>query len=59
MEKYTFAAETIEYLGMIVSHNQLSMDSAKLAGIRDWPILKDTKGVRKFLGYGNFYRKFI
>ena len=35
------------------------MDPMKLAGIRDWTPPKDVKGVRSFLGFGNFYQKFI
>jgi len=32
---------------------------AKLEGIKDWPSPTTVKQVRSFLGFGNFYRKFI
>ena len=35
------------------------MDPAKLDGIRSWPSPKTVKQLRSFLGFGNFYRKFI
>ena len=35
------------------------MDPIKLAGIRDWPTPSMVKQVRSFLGFGNFYGKFI
>jgi RNase H-like domain found in reverse transcriptase len=35
------------------------MDPTKLAGIADWPAPTNVKGVRSFLGFGNFYRRFI
>jgi hypothetical protein len=35
------------------------MDLTKLAGIKDWPAPMNVKGVRSFLGFGNFYRRFI
>ena len=35
------------------------MDPTKLAGIRDWPAPINVKGVRSFLGFCNFYRRFI
>ncbi len=35
------------------------MDLIKLARIRDWPTLTTVKQVRSFLGFGNYYRKFI
>jgi MoaA/NifB/PqqE/SkfB family radical SAM enzyme len=44
---------------MIVEEGKLSMDQAKLKGIRDWPAPTTVKQVRSFLGFGNFYRRFI
>ena len=35
------------------------MDSGKLKGIRDWPTLTMVKQVQAFLGFGNFYYRFI
>ena len=35
------------------------MDPIKLAGIQDWPTPSTIKQVRSFLGFGNFYQKFI
>ena len=35
------------------------MDPTKIAGISEWPIPKAVKEVRSFLGFGNFYRRFI
>ena len=49
----------IEYLGMIIEENKIFMDPGKLAGIRDWPKPTTVKETRKFLGFGNYYRKFI
>ena len=35
------------------------MDPIKLAGIAEWPTLAKAKDVQKFLGFANFYRRFI
>jgi hypothetical protein len=35
------------------------MDPIKLAGIRDWPSPTTVKQTRSFLGFGNYYRRFI
>jgi hypothetical protein len=44
---------------MIIEEGKISMDTVKLGGIRDWPIPTTLKQTRSFLGFGNFYRKFI
>ena len=58
-KKCKFCKTKIEYLGMIIEEGRISMDPIKLGGIRDWPIPTMVKQVRSFLGFGNFYRKFI
>jgi hypothetical protein len=58
-EKCKFDVKEVEYLGLIISKNKIAMDPTKLAGIRDWPAPTNIKGVRSFLGFGNFYRRFI
>ena len=35
------------------------MDPVKLEGISKWPTPKTVKDVRSFIGFGNFYRRFI
>ena len=35
------------------------MDSGKLKGIKEWPVPTTVKQVRGFLGFGNFYQRFI
>jgi hypothetical protein len=58
-EKCSFAKQEVDFLGMIVSQGHIAMDPVKLKGITDWPAPKTVKEVRSFLGFGNFYRKFI
>jgi len=38
LDKCTFEAKEVDYLGIIISKNQIKMDPAKLEGIRDWLI---------------------
>ena len=58
-EKCFFYQSRIEYLGLIISHNQIEMDPVKLEGVSKWPTPTKTKHVEQFLGFANFYRKFI
>jgi hypothetical protein len=59
LDKCVFEAKEVEYLGMIIRENEIAMDPTKLAGIEDWSTPTTVKQVRSFLGFGNFYQKFI
>ncbi|KAL7280515.1 hypothetical protein ACG7TL_005447 [Trametes sanguinea] len=58
-EKCLFEQSSIEYLGMIISKGKISMDPKKVAGVTDWPRPTKVKQVQAFLGFANFYRRFI
>ena len=44
---------------MVISHNSVNMDPAKVAGVSKWPTLMSKKEVQSFLGFVNFYWRFI
>ena len=58
-DKCEFAQTKIEYLGLIISHGQAEMDPVKIAGVAEWPTPGSKKEVQSFLGFTNFYRRFI
>jgi hypothetical protein len=49
----------VEYLGFILSPDGLSMDPAKIQVIQDWPEPRKVQDIQSFLGFANFYRRFI
>ena len=57
--KCQFHCSSVEFLGLIVSGNGLKMCPDKVQAIRDWPTLKSVKEVQAFLGFANFYWRFI
>ena len=44
---------------MIISQDSVKMDPVKVAGVMEWPIPSNRKEVQSFLGFTNFYRRFI
>jgi len=59
LEKCEFYKQQIEYLGLVISENEVSMDPVKVAGVREWPTPENKTDVQAFLGFVNFYRRFI
>ena len=51
--------DTIEYLGFIVSPVGLTMDPENTKVVHDWPVPNNVKDIQSFLGFTNFYRRFI
>ena len=58
-DKCEFEKEELEYLGVLVGYGKTRMDPVKVNGVRDWPTPKTVKEVQSFLGFVNFYRRFI
>ena len=58
-DKCLFSVDTVSYLGFILSQDGLKMDPAKVQAITDWPKPKKVKDIQSFLGFANFYRRFI
>jgi len=59
LEKCEFHQKQIEYLGLVISENKVAMDPVKVAGVREWPIPENWTDVQAFVGFVNFYRRFI
>jgi len=58
-EKCEFHTTSTEYLGFCLSPNGLSMSADKVKAISDWPEPHKVKDIQSFLGFANFYRRFI
>jgi hypothetical protein len=57
--KCHFEVHKIEFLGMILENGTVTMDPIKVAGIAEWKEPKNVRDVQKFLGFCNFYQRFI
>ncbi|KAI4905114.1 hypothetical protein NFI96_020918 [Prochilodus magdalenae] len=59
LEKSEFDVPKVSFLGFIVSKGTLAMDPAKIRAVQDWPRPSSLKEVQRFLGFANFFRRFI
>ena len=51
--------DSIDCLGHVVSKDGISVDPKKTAAVRNWPVPHNVKTLMQFLGFSNFYRKFV
>src|SRR5258705_6110850 len=58
-EKCEFHTQQTTYIGLIVSPAGISMDPKKTKAVKEWGTPKNVKDVQAFLGFANFYRRFI
>jgi len=58
-EKYKFYKQWIEYLDLVILENEVSIDPVKVTRVREWPTLENKTNVQAFLGFMNFYQRFI
>lgn len=58
-EKCEFEKLEAEYVGLFVSEQGIKMDPHKTDAIAEWPAPKSVKELQMFLGFANYYRRFI
>lgn len=59
VSKCAFETTSVTYLGLIVSTEGISMDPKKVACVQEWPKPRSVRDIQGFLGFANFYRRFI
>jgi hypothetical protein len=59
INKSEFHVTRTKYLGYIVSTKGIEVNSNKVTVVCDWKAPTMVKGVQDFLGFYNFYRRFI
>ena len=58
-EKCVFNAASVEFLGHILEKGQVRADPKKIRAVEEWARPADRTQLRRFLGFANFYRRFI
>src|SRR5260221_3409179 len=58
-EKCKFEQKEVKYLRLVISKDHVAMDLMKVCGVTEWLTPMKVKEVQSFLGFVNFYWKFI
>ncbi|KAK3545982.1 hypothetical protein QTP70_018649 [Hemibagrus guttatus] len=59
LEKCEFHRTTVTFLGYVISPRGVEMDTNKVRAVSEWPAPATIKELQRFLGFANFYRRFI
>ena len=58
-EKCVFSSPSVEFLGHVLEEGRVRADPGKVRAVEEWPRPTDRTQLRRFLGFANFYRRFI
>ncbi|KAI3360666.1 hypothetical protein L3Q82_002529 [Scortum barcoo] len=58
-EKCEFHTSRVSFLGFIIERGQIQADPEKVRAVAEWPVPTSRKLLQRFLGFANFYRRFI
>uniref|UniRef100_A0A8C6M2A9 Gypsy retrotransposon integrase-like protein 1 n=1 Tax=Nothobranchius furzeri TaxID=105023 RepID=A0A8C6M2A9_NOTFU len=58
-EKCEFHVSVVKFLGFVLESGRLKADPEKVQAVADWPKPTTRKQLQRFLGFANFYRRFI
>ncbi|KAJ1571236.1 hypothetical protein NDA12_003308 [Ustilago hordei] len=59
LPKCEFHTKTVEFLGYIIKPTGIEMDPEKVHTVKEWPMPESIHDIQRFLGFANFYRRFI
>ncbi len=59
LEKCEFHTTSVAFLGYVISQEGVAMDESKVHAVLNWPLPSTIKELQRFLGFANFYRRFI
>jgi len=58
-EKCAWKVQKVNFLRVVMGQETIEMEKNKVVGVLNWPVPKTVRDVRKFLGWVNYYRRFV
>ena len=59
LSKCAFLKTQVPFLGHLVGASGVQVDPAKTAAVQDWHVPDSVPKLRSYLGFANYFRKFI
>ena len=59
LKKCHFHQEEVCFLGYVVSSQRISMEEERIDAVKAWPEPKSVRDIQVFIGFANFYQRFI
>jgi hypothetical protein len=59
LSKYKFSIDAIDFLSYRIRTAGVSMDMSRVRTIQEWPKPESYRDIQIFIGFCNFYRRFI
>lgn len=59
LEKCRFHVDVVMFLGYVLSPKGMKMDPGKVDAVQNWKPPENKKALQRFLGFANYYRRFI
>ena len=59
LKKCRFHQEEVRFLGYVVSSQGIRMEEERIDAVKAWPEPKLIRDIQVFIGFANFYRRFI
>ena len=59
LKKCRFHKDEVRFLGYVISSQGIRMEDERIKEVRNWPEPKSVRDIQVFIGFANFYRRFI
>ena len=59
LQKYRFSTDEMHFLRYVIASSRVSIKKDRIQSVRNWSKLKSVRDIQVFVGFANFYRRFI
>ena len=59
LKKCSFHTDEVKFLGYLVSSKGVQIEKSRVESIKNWPEPTSVREIQVFIGFANFYRRFI